>query len=57
MAKTPAPKPAPQDGENETRYRVLSAIKYGGKVYSVGAELSLPDPIAATLVGRVEEIG
>ena len=52
----PAP-PASLDGEAETRYRVRSAIKYGGKVYSAGAELILPADIAATLAGRVEAIG
>lgn len=50
------PDPGTQD-ESETRYRVLSAIKYGGKWRLVGDELTLPAEIALDLKGRVEEIG
>lgn len=54
----PAPAPDPgADGDGETNYRVLSAIKYGGQWHCAGDELTLPADIAATLVGRVEEIG
>ena len=52
----PAPDPEPQ-GECEIRYRVLSAIKYGGQWRTAGTELTLPAHIALDLKGRVEEIG
>lgn len=62
MARLPkatnaAPSPSSDSGDGEVKsYRVLSPVKFGGKIHRPDARLTLPPEIADQVAGCLEEI-